>query len=73
MGTDKQGRWPTDTEPSWTDETLPLDVRRGLLDRALDRIKANKVAPKGHPGNQDISRDHPGEDGSSSDHDHSKP
>ena len=65
MGTKQTGEWPTDTEPSWTDETLPLDVRRGLLDRALDQIKASKGPAYGHPGNQD-NPDHPGESGSGS-------
>jgi hypothetical protein len=68
MGTTQKGLWPTDTEPSWTDESLPLDMRRKLLDRALDQIKASKGLAHGHPGNQD-QPDHPGESGSeSSDH-----
>ncbi|MFC5499617.1 hypothetical protein ACFPOE_18885 [Caenimonas terrae] len=65
MGTIKQGGWPVDTEPSWTDDTLPLDVRRKLLDRALDTIKAQKRVAHGHPGNQG-QPDHPGESGSES-------
>lgn len=63
MGTKPPGQWPTDTEPSWTDETLPLEVRRGLLDCALDRLKAQKGLGSGQPGNQDRP-DHPGESGS---------
>ncbi len=63
MGTKQPGAWPIDTEPSWTDETLPLDLRRKLLDRALDQIKATRVQGSGHPGNQD-QPDHPGESGS---------
>lgn len=62
MGTNQPGQWPLDTEPSWTDESLPLDLRRRLLDRALDRIKATR-AQGPHPGNQDRP-DHPGESGS---------
>jgi hypothetical protein len=65
MGTKEQGGWPIDTEPSWTDDSLPLDLRRKLLDRALDRIKAQKGLAHGHPGNQDRP-DHPGESGSES-------
>jgi hypothetical protein len=65
MGTKHSGAWPTDNEPSWTDETLPLEERRKLLDHALDRIKAHKGLPAGHPGNQN-SPYHPGESGSES-------
>lgn len=66
METKKPGAWPTKTEPSWTDESLPLDLRRGLLDRALDQIKASKgLAPHGHPASQD-SPDHPGDSGAES-------
>ena len=63
MGMKKQGVWPANTEPSWTDESLPLELRRGLLDRALDRIKAGKGLVQGHPGNQG-QPDHPGRSGS---------
>ncbi len=65
MGTYKPGSWPIQTEPSWTDESLPLDLRRRLLDRALDQIKASKGLGPGHPGNQEKT-DHPGESGSES-------
>jgi hypothetical protein len=65
MGTNKQGNWPTNTEPSWTDDALPMDLRRRLLDRALDEIKAQKGLVHGHPGNQG-GADHPGESGSES-------
>jgi hypothetical protein len=57
--------WPTDSEPSWTDDTLPLELRRKLLDTALDRIKSQRAGQPGHPGNQDTP-DHPGESGSES-------
>ena len=67
MGTKLSGVWPADNEPSWTDETLPLDVRHGLLDRALDRIKADKRPGPGHPASQHPASqdepDHPGEPG----------
>ena len=65
MATKNQGAWPIDTDPSWTDENLPLDVRRGLLDRALDQIKHRKGLRQAHPGNQNWP-DHPGESGSES-------
>lgn len=65
MGTKHSGVWPTDNVPSWTDESLPLELRRKLLDKALDRIKAHKGLHRSHPGNQD-SPDHPGESGSES-------
>lgn len=63
MGTKHSGVWPADSEPCWTDETLPLGVRRNLLDKALDRIKAERGARHSHPGNQDRPG-HPGESGS---------
>lgn len=63
MGKKEPGAWPIDTEPSWTDETLPLELRRTLLDRALDRIKTNRAQGLGHPGSQDRP-EHPGESGS---------
>lgn len=65
MGTKHPGVWPTDDEPSWTDEALPLEVRRDLLDKALHRLKAQKGTAHGHPANQDRP-DHPGESGSES-------
>lgn len=65
MGTNKPGEWPTNTEPTWTDESLPLAVRHGLLDRVLDRLKAQKGLGPSHPGNQDRP-EHPGESGSES-------
>ncbi|MDB5946291.1 MAG: hypothetical protein JWQ33_1317 [Ramlibacter sp.] len=64
MGTKNTGTWPADNEASWMDETLPLELRRELLDHALDRIKAGKRGG-GHPSNQD-QPDHPGESGSES-------
>jgi hypothetical protein len=65
MGTKHSGVWPPQTEPIWTDETLPLDLRRKLLDSALERIRAHKNGVHSHPGNQDRP-EHPGESGSES-------
>jgi hypothetical protein len=65
MGTKNSGEWPTDNEASWTDDTLPLELRRKLLDTVLERIRSGKGARHSHPGNQDTP-DHPGESGSES-------
>ena len=65
MRTNKQGDWRADTDACWTDESLPMDVRRGLLDRELERIKASKGLAHAHPASHG-QPDHPGQSGSES-------
>lgn len=57
--------WPIESEPSWTDEALPLELRQRLLDRAFEQIKERRGLAVGHRGIQDPP-DHPGESGSES-------
>lgn len=60
-----------DSEETWTNETLPLGMRRELLERELQRFIAKKqavqsgVTKKEGAGERRSGKDHPKADGSS--------
>jgi hypothetical protein len=60
FGTDS-GR--DEDELSWTNEALPLEVRRALLDKALDDLRKAKAAD-GARASVAVMTDRPGQTGS---------
>jgi hypothetical protein len=64
--TGPDGSGPDAGDSSWTDETLPMSLRRELLDRELQKYTARRTAPTASSPSRGASQDggnHPSADG----------
>jgi hypothetical protein len=62
MTTNRSGNGPdTNTDDSWASETLPMAVRRELLERDLSKLGARRNDSQGARGHDSVSGQHQGQ------------